>query len=948
MNLLDLFVKIGVEDNATGPMEQLSAGMIAKGQIIATAITSAVRNAVSAIQGLVQSAIGSYASYEQQVGGMQTFFGKAADTVIQNAKNAYDTAGMSANQYMSNVSGFAMTLINSVAKRRQSVTKHDTSAQKEALKTQLSDLQSTLSKQYSARQRELANEQRQLQRALDAEVQARSEANEEALERRSDALDEEYDRLSDTLEEEVEAYQKATDARIKEIDREYTEGLKLIDKEEYDRIKAIDSQIDALERQTKAENDARKKREQQQKLADLRETAATAKYAEDKAKAERDLQDLIADMAQEEREESRSVQIEKLKDDKQAIKDRADQQRDELKERHDAQKDSWREERSEGLKELRKTNSDRLEEQRKANQKELRELRKANQREIQAMRETNQTILDEASERSRVELENLSASNDAKIAEAQRYATEYAKAMDDAGEASGGFVKATAEDQAKAAEIADMAMRDMADNANKTGTNIGMLQNAYQGFSRQNFTMLDNLSLGYKGTTDEMERLLSDAEGIKAKTGEVVDYSIDSFADIVEAIHVIQEETGITGTTADEGATTIEGAMNRAKAAWDNWLVAIASGNEDVGPATETMATTIADAAALIIPRVGEILQTLFEVVQEKAPQIWETFKTEMMNALPDEWKEKLQGFMDMLSGFAEKIPEIIDTVKGLATAFVAFEVVTKVAGFISNLTTIFGPLVTAIGGAVTSAGGFSGVIAAVGAVLTGPVGIIGIIAAVVAAIVGFVASNEDAQKFLKGVWDNISSFVGGALDGLVKGVQGAAQGIMQWFGDLPQNIVNLFSGAGDWLVNAGENILNGLWNGLQSAWKGVTEFVGGIGDWIVEHKGPAEYDKKLLVGNGRLIMESLHGGLERGFEGKVMPYVSGMADAMSDAFGNPVLSTSVNGPARGATAQQTYQQPRQLNVILELDRTQFGRLVYELNEDETQRVGVRLAGGVA
>jgi hypothetical protein len=160
---------------------------------------------------------------------MQTFFGKAADTVIQNAKNAYDTAGMSANQYMSNVSGFAMTLINSVAKRRQAVAKQDTSAQKEALKTQVSDLQSTLSKQYSARQRELANEQRQLQRALDAEVQARSEANEEALEHRSDALDEEYDRLSDTLAEEVDAYQKATDARIKEIDREYTERLKLTD-----------------------------------------------------------------------------------------------------------------------------------------------------------------------------------------------------------------------------------------------------------------------------------------------------------------------------------------------------------------------------------------------------------------------------------------------------------------------------------------------------------------------------------------------------------------------------------------------------------------------------------------------------------------------------------------------------------------------------------------------
>ena len=125
-------------------------------------------------------------------------------------------------------------------------------------------------------------------------------------------------------------------------------------------------------------------------------------------------------------------------------------------------------------------------------------------------------------------------------------------------------------DTAKAAEAGNQAVIDMSDNANKMGTNIQDIQNAYQGFAKQNYTMLDNLKLGYGGTKEEMERLLADAEKL---TGQ--HYDLSSFNDITEAIHAIQTEMGITGTTAKEAATTIEGSVNSAKAAYSNWLTSL-------------------------------------------------------------------------------------------------------------------------------------------------------------------------------------------------------------------------------------------------------------------------------------------------------------------------------------------------------------------------------------
>ena len=137
-------------------------------------------------------------------------------------------------------------------------------------------------------------------------------------------------------------------------------------------------------------------------------------------------------------------------------------------------------------------------------------------------------------------------------------------------------------DTAKSAEIADMAIIDMSDNANKMGTSMESIQNAYQGFAKQNYTMLDNLKLGYGGTKEEMERLIADANRVKEANGEMADLSIESFADVTEAIHLIQTEMGITGTTAEEASSTIQGSVSSMKSAWHNLLTGIASDNADL------------------------------------------------------------------------------------------------------------------------------------------------------------------------------------------------------------------------------------------------------------------------------------------------------------------------------------------------------------------------------
>lgn len=185
-------------------------------------------------------------------------------------------------------------------------------------------------------------------------------------------------------------------------------------------------------------------------------------------------------------------------------------------------------------------------------------------------------------------------------------------------------------DTAAAADMANMAIMDMSDNANKMGTSLETVQEAYQSLARGNYEMLDSLKLGYGGTKSELERLLSDAEKIAAAQGEVRDFSVDSYSDVVEAIHLVQDEMGITGTTATEASTTISGSIDSAKAAWENWLAGLGNEDADMGALTDQLVQSVITAGENIVPRVGQIMSTLVQTVVQYAPQLGQ----EIMNGL--------------------------------------------------------------------------------------------------------------------------------------------------------------------------------------------------------------------------------------------------------------------------------------------------------------------------
>ena len=181
------------------------------------------------------------------------------------------------------------------------------------------------------------------------------------------------------------------------------------------------------------------------------------------------------------------------------------------------------------------------------------------------------------------------------------------KYMEQATSFSASLISSLNGDTQKAAKITDMAIRDMSDNVNVFGSNMEDIQRAYQGFAKQNYTMLDNLKLGYGGTKTEMERLLKDAEKISG-----VKYDITNISDVYEAIHVIQKEMNITGTTAKEAADTIEGSVNTMKSAWENWLTAIGSGSEkDIQRTTKALTKSISNVGKNALPVIKNVLKSM-------------------------------------------------------------------------------------------------------------------------------------------------------------------------------------------------------------------------------------------------------------------------------------------------------------------------------------------------
>ena len=598
-------------------------------------------------------------------------------------------------------------------------------------------------------------------------------------------------------------------------------------------------------------------------------------------------------------------------------------------------------------------------------------------------------------------------------------------------------------DTNKAAETANMAMIDMSDNANKMGTSMESIQMAYQGFAKQNYTMLDNLKLGYGGTKQEMERLLNDAQKL---TG--VKYDINNLSDVYSAIHAIQENLDITGTTAKEASTTFTGSFESMKAAAQNVLGKLALG-EDIKPSLEALLnSTEIFLVGNLAPMIGNILAQLptllmgalkgvftklfgegigsaqagvlttlagafagfklfsvFSGLLSGLPGIIATVKTAvtgffaLLSANPigivitalgalvaglvyfftqtETGKAIFQDFMTWLSAtWNELVPVLTEVWNNIVTAattalnaLVEFvtPIVQEVAAFIKTVwdgisawwtenqgliqqtfetvwnaiqtviqtvmpiiqsiietamnilapfiettwnnictvvTTVWELIKIAIQTAMDVIGG---IITAVMAVINGDwetawnaiksVGESiwnGLSAAGQAIFDGFsqILSNiwETIKSVASSAWETLKASVLSIIDSLVSGAQNAWNTMSDAVSSLVSNVTGFFNQL--WnidLYSAGQAILQGFLNGLQSMWSSVTDFVGGIASWIRDHKGPIEYDRKLLIPAGNAIMKGLDQGLQDQFK-DVKQTVGGMADEISDVFSGDSL----------------------------------------------------------
>jgi hypothetical protein len=237
---------------------------------------------------------------------------------------------------------------------------------------------------------------------------------------------------------------------------------------------------------------------------------------------------------------------------------------------------------------------------------------------------------------------------------------------------SASLLQSMGNDTEAAAKKADLALTDMSDNANKMGTDMQSIQNAYQGFAKQNYTMLDNLKLGYGGTKEEMQRLIDDANALNAAQGNYTNYSIESYADIVDAIHTVQTEMGITGTTALEASTTVEGSINSMKAAYQNFVTGLGDQNADIGALTEELIQSAGNVAKNVLPVIESVVKNIAETVREQGPDMITRFVAYATEKLPEVLKLGIQLIVSLVKGLAQNLPELLRGTLALVDAIIS------------------------------------------------------------------------------------------------------------------------------------------------------------------------------------------------------------------------------------------------------------------------------------
>lgn len=393
-----------------------------------------------------------------------------------------------------------------------------------------------------------------------------------------------------------------------------------------------------------------------------------------------------------------------------------------------------------------------------------------------------------------------------------------------------------------AADMANTAITDMSDNANKMGTSLETVQEAYMSLSRGNYEMLDSLKLGYGGTKSELQRLLADAEKFSAAQGKVRDFSVDSYSDIVEAIHIVQDEMGITGTTAEEAATTIEGSVNMAKAAWDNWLAGLGNEDADMEGLTDQLVQSVVIAGENIIPRVGQIMTTLGQTVADYAPGVGLYLRNALINVLP----EAVQGPMrDAFAGVDKVVGKLEsvfnDNLKPAADA--ADSVFSAISSGVKTFGDAVNDLVLpAIDQLSPAFEDFFGAIQTAQPLLEFIANLIGVglAAAISVAIKLFTAITEVAAFVITGfqqLYEDISGFVTGVVQFFTVDLPNAVDMLVQWFARLPGNIAAFLSrviaNVAAWVANMASNAVSAGSRFVSGIAGFLSALPGNIASWL-------------------------------------------------------------------------------------------------------------------
>lgn len=393
-----------------------------------------------------------------------------------------------------------------------------------------------------------------------------------------------------------------------------------------------------------------------------------------------------------------------------------------------------------------------------------------------------------------------------------------------------------------AADMANTAITDMSDNANKMGTSLETVQEAYMSLSRGNYEMLDSLKLGYGGTKSELERLLSDAEKFSAAQGQVRDFSVDSYSDIVEAIHIVQDEMGITGTTAEEAATTIEGSVNMAKAAWDNWLAGLGNEDADMEGLTDQLVGSVAIAGENIIPRVGQIMVSIGQTVAAYAPSVGLYLSNALISVLPESvqgpMRDALAGASEVIGKFAGVFEDNLGPAAGAADS-VFSAISSGVTTFSNAVNDLVLPAIDQLSPAFES---FFGAIQAAQPLFEFIADIIGVaLAAAISTAIKLFAGIVEIVAFVitgfEQLYEDISGFVTGVVQFFTVDLPNAINALVQWFAQLPGNIAGFLStviaNVAGWVAQMASNAVNAGALFVSSIAGFLSALPGNIASWL-------------------------------------------------------------------------------------------------------------------